>query len=32
MKEQKNISDLSMNSINIFDFMMDDEFKKKQDA
>lgn len=32
MKEQKNISDLSMNSINIFDFMMDDQFKKKQDA
>ena len=32
MKEQKNLNDLSMNSINIFDFMMQDELKRKQDA
>jgi hypothetical protein len=29
IKKNENLTDFSMNSINIFDFMMDDESKRK---
>lgn len=31
IKKPENLTDFSMNSINIFDFMMNDEKQKKQD-
>lgn len=30
-KQQENLTDFSMNSINIFDFMMDDDKQRKED-